>query len=262
MSVLQGKGTMHTYWLSGIYNTDESMCLEPDELERLINDTETVSDKPEDDADIMNNINTVDKYGGKVSICDSGIGIDKGFDDKFENVFFGIDSIGTFEEKHENKGSTTMDDTYNTQRKNIHTLKPTSEESVHLTNEKLANVDSQTSSDGTRENAFSYRKCRNNFTGNIPQTTALEKENFTALTLAERKQIDVDSHNPVVDGSLLDSRRASWQRNVPEVDEQEIFDNNLDTKTKMKKQSQNFTPPVRIFATNFMKVQNNWFTDN
>lgn len=260
MSVLQGKGTMHTFWLSGIYNTDESMCLEPDELERLINDDKTVSDKPEDDADTVSNIKTVDKYGGKVSICDSGIGIDKGFDDKFENVFFGIDSIGTCEEKYDNDGLTTMDDKCNSQRKT--TSKLTSEKNVHLTNEKAANVDSHTSSDGTRENLFSKRKFRNNFTGSIPQAPATEKENFTILNLSERKQTDVVSHNPIVDGSLLDSRRASWQRNVIEVDEQEIFDNNPDIKTKMKKQSQNFSRPVRIFATNFMKVQNNWLTEN
>lgn len=72
---VQGKGTMHTYWLTGIYSADESLPVESSKFQRILQLNKRVfGDETGEDGSSEG-----------VSVADSGIGIE----DKKESNFAG-----------------------------------------------------------------------------------------------------------------------------------------------------------------------------
>ncbi|XP_052799084.1 atrial natriuretic peptide receptor 1-like [Mya arenaria] len=103
---VKGKGSMTTYWLNGLDEEEEEeededdVCSQSPDRNAKLNQVYDSDQEQEDTHEHTDQDNTINS-GGKNSIADSGIGIDKAMDEKFGNVYLGIDaeSIAREDEK-------------------------------------------------------------------------------------------------------------------------------------------------------------------
>lgn len=85
----QGKGLMTTYWLVGIDTTGTD-----DATERKDTETSGGDDALEEDGNINGpSQKFCNNPEGKISIADSGIGIDRMLDERFGNVYLGTNNV-------------------------------------------------------------------------------------------------------------------------------------------------------------------------
>lgn len=180
-----------------------------------------------------------DASGGKVSVSDSGIGIEKGFDERFSNVFIGMNDLG---DTYYEKNAQAVSNTNNAEVGPHHR-----EQDVLSSDEDRTNVRQMFA--GTVNNDTPLNEADHDFElSSVP-------ENSTRHSPAKENDglnISDDKYQPENTFMFPDTPVPSFQETV-QAEKKQHSSNGF---------SPTFKPPVRVFATNFMKIGNSWLSED
>ena len=229
---------MNTYWLSGIYDPDENLCLDPERYKQHVLQTD---DKLDNNPQVsLPPLGDMTISGCKVSTSDSGIGVDKEIDERYRNLDIEFGDANSDMTSDHREGIREMSDTTG-KYVNDNT-------SAFIENGENLDVGDESESWGLPNKTRKAKKSKRRLRRAEAERKATWPENNVSEMPSSSRDIDKDHDK---DGSIQNlSDEPSFQETVQAE--------RLNNTSKARK----FTPPARVNATNFMTVQNNWLSND